>query len=188
MNIMGHIFKRLRKDEDGAATVEFVIVAPLFFMLFFWIIETGFITFHAIQLDRGVDIVVRDLMLDDILDGRQDEEAHDFLKQRICSQALLSDCIEDIKLEVGISTVANAGLDDGIVCVDRTEDAIHPVYKIDPGQCDAGDPNATPEIMFMRACLVVDPILPVGVAMPWAKDESGGIQLLSSSAFVNEPC
>jgi len=44
------------------------------------------------------------------------------------------------------------------------------------------------QIVFARACYVVDPLVPglgYGLALP--KDSTGGVRLTSRFAFVNEP-
>ena len=50
------------------------------------------------------------------------------------------------------------------------------------------NPGSRSEIMFMRACVVIDPLMPgMGLGLHLPKDTSGGFALVSYSAFVNEP-
>jgi hypothetical protein len=43
-------------------------------------------------------------------------------------------------------------------------------------------------MMIVRACYVVDPLMPdFGLGARFQKDETGGVRLVASSAFVNEP-
>ena len=42
--------------------------------------------------------------------------------------------------------------------------------------------------MLIRACAIVDPMFPMtGLGLSLTKDETGGVQLVTVSAFVAEP-
>jgi hypothetical protein len=41
--------------------------------------------------------------------------------------------------------------------------------------------------MYIRACFLVDPILPSAFGLKLRTDDSGGVALVTDSAFVNEP-
>ena len=45
--------RRLRRDRNGSAAVEFALVAPMFFALLFAIIETGFMFFAGQVLENA---------------------------------------------------------------------------------------------------------------------------------------
>ena len=63
-------------------------------------------------------------------------------------------------------------------CVYRTSE-IEPVVTFNSG--DEGD------LLFIRACVVVDPMYPnIGLGLILSKDSSGGVMLVASSAFANE--
>lgn len=49
----GHFFKRLRRDERGTAIIEFALLAPVIFGLFFGLIQIG-ISMQAYNSLRGV--------------------------------------------------------------------------------------------------------------------------------------
>ena len=64
-------------------------------------------------------------------------------------------------------------------CIDRTEE-VEPVINFNPG--------ARSEIMFVRACVIVDPIFPgtgIGALLP--VDRRGGYAIVTQRAFMNEP-
>ncbi|HUS55891.1 MAG TPA: pilus assembly protein, partial [Thermohalobaculum sp.] len=64
-------------------------------------------------------------------------------------------------------------------CIDRTE-TILPTMAFSPGGRD--------RIMFVRACMIIDPIFPgLGITLGLTKDSSGGFQLVAYTAFMNEP-
>lgn len=165
--------RRLASDKRGVAAIEFALLAPLLFSVVFSIMEAGWIMSQSIMLDRGVSKGIRNIQL-----GHQ--ISYQDLKTNICQEAfILLDCDNAIRLEfTPITTIADFPTT-STSCVDRR-------VMIDPVTTYAQ--GARSQIMFARACFVVDPIVPgIGFALSFPKDETGGIRLTSSFAFVNEP-
>ncbi len=173
-----HITRALRgfrRDEDGAATVEFVIIAPLFFAIVFSMFESGWLMTRSMMLDRGLDLAVRDVRLDILKNP-----THTQMKERVCQYArILEDCKTTMILQLNEISVGGGYPSANANCFDRTE-TVTPVINFTPG--------ARSRLMFVRACIVVDPIFPgLGLGLKMPKDPSGGITMISYSAFVNEP-
>lgn len=169
-------FRRLTRREDGSATIEFVILFPLFMFLFLSAFEIGFFLLRQVMLERAVDINVRTLRL-----GQLDPATPQELKTRICRDALiLKDCQSAISVELTpISTTTWNVPTASIQCVDR-EEQIDPVLQFIPGGRD--------ELMLVRACVVLDPFFattPLVMNLP--VDASGGYRISAVSTFVNEP-
>ena len=177
--------RRLRAvaREDGNASVEFAMLFPLFLVVFISSIESGLMSLRFVMLDRSVDLAVRELRLGMAIEFSDISaaEAHDVLKERICDKTLMiPDCDNVLFLElISVnSDVWNIPAPNA-ECVDRTG-LINPTLNFNPGV-----PN---EMMIVRACAVVDPLVPdFGLGARFLKDESGGVALIASSAFVNEP-
>lgn len=171
-----NFLRRFRRDKDGAASVEFVIVAPVYLGIMFSMFEAGWLMTQSMMLERALDVTVRDLRL-----GLQSDTSHDNFKQLICDKAsIIKDCKENVLLElVPISNSSDVPTE--TVCRDRTAGVgVDPVVTFNPG--------ARSEIMYMRACVVIDPLMPgMGLGLHLPKDESGGFALVSYAAFVNEP-
>ncbi len=167
--------RRLAADTGGNATVEFVVLVPFLLYFFFALAEVGTLMARAVMLDRGLDMAVRDLRL-----GITTDVTHNDIKTKICEAAfLLSRCEESILLELSPLESAEEFPSAPVNCVDRTQD-VEPVVVFDPG--------ARSEIMFMRACLIADPLFPgTGIGAMLPKDASGGYAIIGTSAFVNEP-
>ncbi|MBL4806239.1 MAG: pilus assembly protein [Rhodobacteraceae bacterium] len=159
-------------DESGNPTVEFVMIAPMLFWLTFSVLEIGWINTQKTMLERGLNITVRELRL-----GLLADTSNENLKARICENSiLLRDCLNVIHIEMLPITQDPASFP---ACFDRAED-IDPVTTYNPG--------ARSEIMFVRVCVVVDPLMPgMGIATQLHRDASGGLQLIAFSAFTNEP-
>lgn len=167
---------RFARQDRGSATVEFVILFPIFMTFFLASAELGVLTLRNVVLERSLDVAVRDLRL-----GVGGQPSHDRIKQRICDVAgIFPDCgAIQLQLErVSMETWIPAGLETPD-CVDRTEE-IEPVINFTPGA-----PN---DLMLIRACVVFDPFFPTAkLAMNMPVDVSGGYALVASSAFVVEP-
>lgn len=164
------------RREEGFATAEVAILFPIILWPFMMAMEVSFMQIRQAMLERGMDIVVRDLRL-----GDPALEDPDALKEAVCSEILvMPDCLDDIHVEmepVDIHTFNYEG--DTLECVDRTQE-VNPVttYEI-------GDIN---EMMLLQFCVLHDPILPgVGVGQALRQVEGGGVPLVASTVFVNEP-
>jgi hypothetical protein len=162
--------------EDGSVTVDFVLVFPVFIMVFLASFEAAMMMTRFVMLERALDISIRDLRL-----GVYTNPTHDQIKADICARTiLLPDCEGALLLEMRpVSRVSWDVFAGTTQCVDRTEDLL-PVTTFNPG--------AENELMLIRACAIFDPFFPTtrwGLRLPL--DASGGYQLLAMSAFVNEP-
>ncbi len=172
---MRKFLNKFRKNTDGNATVEFTVVFPFLMFLILMIFEIGWFATRNVLLERGVDIVVRELRLAAIPDL-----SHDNLKARICEEStILADCDRDMILELVQLDLNDAYPQNQPNCIDRTGE-VDPTISFNPG--------AAQSIMFVRACMIVDPIFPgLGITLGMRPDSSGGYQMVAYSAFMNEP-
>lgn len=178
---LGRWARRFRA-EDGNASVEFVVVFPVLFLMLVNAAESGYMLARSVMLDRALDLTVRTLRI-----GTFPSITHDQLKGLICNDAglkgtnMMLNCEEILKIELRpIDTDTFEPLNNSPTCVDRDPGAVQPVTDFTPGQKN--------ELMLVRACAVVDPIFPLtGVGFHLPKDSTGGFQLVAMSAFVNEP-
>lgn len=167
---------RFRRDEDGTASVEFVIVVPVFLALMMFSIELGFITLRNTMLERGLDIAVREVRL-----GTGTVPQHDEIKQIVCEKSvIIYDCMNTLQLEMRPTDIrAFSALDTEADCTDAAEPT-KPVRAFIPG--------AQNELMLMRACVKYDPLFPkqfLGRALQ--TDTNGQATIISTTAFVQEP-
>ena len=180
---MARRFRRAANAEDGNASVEFVFLFPLFVVLLISAIESGLMTMRYVWLDRAVDLTVRDLRLGNLdLTSPDAATNHDLVKNQICGQGalLLPDCQNTLLLQlIQVDTNIWNVPDPNANCVDRTG-VLDPLINFTSG--------AQNEMMIVRACYVISPLMPdFGLGARFQKDESGGVRLVASSAFVNEP-
>lgn len=169
--------RRFLRNRDGMATMEFLVLFPLLMTFIVMIAEVGTYMVRTIQIERALDIAIRDVRL-----GQNAVRSHDGLRARICSSAFLITGCED-KLLVELVSLGSAPGGNtptgGFVCRNRASD-IDPVVSFDP--------SGPGEIIVVRACLVQDPVFPGTGMMAMLPDaQGGGYAILAQSAFVNEP-
>ncbi|OYX45415.1 MAG: pilus assembly protein TadE [Rhodobacterales bacterium 32-67-9] len=164
------------REEDGTATIPFIMFLPFFLLLLMSTLESGMLMVRHVMLERGLDMTVRDLRL-----GIWNNPTHEEVKRAVCNRAgVIPDCMNVLLVELRpVSTTTWEPLSAGPVCVDRAE-PIKPVTTFDSG---VGD-----EMMLIRACAKFDPIFPTsGLGFQLPKDNTGAYALVSTTAFVNEP-
>lgn len=167
--------RSLRRDCSGATALEFAIVAPLLLALSFSIFEAGWMMTKAMLLDRSLDIAVRAVRT-----AKDAPKSQAEMKKAVCGRmVIVPDCEAALLIEMTPVKSAADFPTTGASCVDRGA-AIQPVVSFSTG--DEG------QIMYVRACLVSDPLAPfIGLGLQMNKDSKGGYSLVSASAFMNEP-
>ncbi|MEM6619918.1 MAG: hypothetical protein AAF761_05110 [Pseudomonadota bacterium] len=164
--------RRFRRDEGGYSSAEFVVVLTTFMTGFAWVFESGTINIRQMMLDRAVDLVVRDLRL-----YNNPNYSHDFMKAEICRYAyVFQNCDQRLFLDLQPVNLAT-GYTKTYSCYDKEND-VNPITTWNRG--------ARQEIVYMRACIIVDPMMPNGVAL-FPNVQATGVPLVSDTAFMNEP-
>ena len=180
-----HTFKRVGRrflaDQQGTASLEFVIVFPIFFGFFLMTYESGMISAQQVMLERGVDIAVRDVRI-----GAMANPTPDSLRARICDVAMiLEDCENQLQIEMIVKDPRNwTAVPATIQCIDRGA-VTQPTVTFTNG--------GNNELVFLRACARIDPALPgTGLGKAIRTQNSGAaaggsLALVATSAFVIEP-
>lgn len=163
-------------DEDGTASIEFVLAIPVLMMIFMASFESGMFMARHVMLERGVDIVMRDLRL-----GILGNINHNDLRTRICAKAvMLHNCNTTLMIELQPVDTANWTMPTTqTTCVDRAA-AIQPVTTYIPGSAS--------EPVLVRVCVRQNAMFPTtGIGLLLPKDGLNGYALAARSVFVNEP-
>ncbi|MDT8327950.1 MAG: TadE/TadG family type IV pilus assembly protein [Roseovarius sp.] len=171
-----HALRRFRRDKDGTASIEFVIVVPVFLALMMMSIEIGFITMRNTMLERGLDIAVREIRL-----GTGNAPQHDAIKKIVCDNSVvIYDCMNTLRLEMRPTDIrAFNALNTEADCTDAAEPT-KPLRTFTPGGQN--------ELMLLRVCVKYKPLFPkqfLGAALQ--KDVNGQAAIISMAAFVQEP-
>lgn len=168
--------RRLAASEEGSATVEFVLMFPLFMLLMLSSIELGITMTRYMMLERGIDQAVRQVRL-----GAGRSVGPDDLRRMICDHAaIVPDCMNQVKLEM-IREDLNAWRDPDPTpdCVDRGE-------EVTPNRTFQNGTDH--ELLVLRVCALFDPWFPTtGLGHKLSEGGTKPYALVSSSAFVMEP-
>lgn len=164
------------RPERGSASVEFVIIFPIFLVIFMSSFEASLLLTRQIMLERGVDLAVRELRL-----GTGSPITHQMVREEVCEQAgILPDCVDNLLVELSRVSMATYALPSTQTpCVDKVNE-ITPVTTFENGSIN--------ELMIIRVCYTVDAMFPgSGLGLELTEDGDGDLRMVAVSAFVNEP-
>ena len=176
---MRHLLERFRKSEAGHASLEFVIMFPILFMILLSSIEIGVMTLRASLLERALDIAVREVRL-----TTGTSPSHQTLKEMICDETnVVPDCLNNLALEMYLIEPRNwYDISSTAACTNRAEDVE------DPDNFQHIENGLDNELMILRACAKFDPMFTdVGVSSFLSRDDAGDSAIVAMSAFVQEP-
>lgn len=178
---------RFRDDEGGNATIEFALFVPFFFVFFVSAFEMGMLMIRQTMLDRGVDLTVRMVRLNQIVDAAgNDVVTRENLRRSICffSGGLVPRCDENLRIEMiradphDWAATAGRAMAGG-ACVDVDEPA-----RVD-GVFDAVAEN---ELVIIRVCALIQPFfVDAGLGAQMVRRSGDNYAVFSMSAFVVEP-
>ena len=177
MTPLRHQIRDFTRREEATASMEFVITFPVIMMLFIAVFETSMIMTRQVMLERTLDQAVRILRLANGLTVDADD-----IRTAICDNtSMLPDC--DTLLTIDLRDVPRSDYSvpgNQELCIERA-DATATVNN-------AFNPGTDNQLMLVRACFIVDRILPFsGYGLNLTRDDSGGLHMMASSVFVNEP-
>jgi TadE-like protein len=170
------LLRRFRRQTDAMVTVEFAILMPLYFMFLTSTVEVGMVILRQSQLERAVDVVVRDIRLNT---GATLE--HDQVRDDICAvSGFIDNCATSLRLEmVQLDPFAWTGVDPQPKCISKHEEFL-PVIEF-PTNRQSND------LMLIRACMRFKPMFSGWGLGEDIADPEGLVSLVATSAFVQEP-
>lgn len=192
-SLFARALRRLKWNEAGSSTIEFVILFPPFVIFFLSGVEAGLMMLRNAMLERGLDLAVREIRL-----GTPTPPTFTEFRQQICDVAMIiPNCMDNVQVELQVVDSATwEPLDLTPRCVDRNS----PMDPFDGSNINYNT-GMNNDFMLVRLCANVDPILPgfaLGlildrVPLPGAGDvadgapDLNGYAIIATSAFVNEP-
>lgn len=141
-------------------------------------LETGLISTRITLLDSAMSKVAREIYIGNASTGAVDK---DMIEDYICRRVgpFMSNCAGNLNIEVTPISDLNTVPPDDVECRDTSLN-IEPAARFQPG---AGN-----NIVYLRACLTMDIIVPgMGVGLNLPHTSSGRYQTVSAIAFQNEP-
>ena len=174
-------FQKLRRDEGGAAAVEFAFIGPLFLAMIFSLLEMGFYMTRIATLDNAVADAAKFIYTGAASTGSPDQED---VEEFICGKAFwYSKCRENITVEVVPVTDFTGTTAGDATCQDSEDnDDIKPTVTYNPG--------SSSQIVLLRVCLTANtftPGLQRSLGMALVDTETNRTQIVSTIAFMNEP-
>ncbi|MEL6257873.1 MAG: TadE/TadG family type IV pilus assembly protein [Pseudomonadota bacterium] len=154
--------------------METAIVAPVFFAMILGLIETGWMMTKVAMVESAVTEAARL-----IYTGQAPDKSS--IEQQICDRAVLvSDCASNINIEILPVADFASRPTDGAECRDSGDVDFEPSVSYQTG--------GGGEIVFLRVCVTTDILVPglgLGLALP--KNNRGRFEIVSTTAFMNEP-
>ncbi|WP_208348444.1 TadE/TadG family type IV pilus assembly protein [Pseudaestuariivita rosea] len=171
--------RQFGKDEQGTATLEFVLAFPLIMTIFLASYEASFTMLKGVFLERSTDIAVRQLRL-----GNPNLTNAEDLEGFICSQlSIVADCDESIEVALqSVDTATWSPRPTNIPCRQRNEEIV-PLLQ------PTFDSGASNELMFVRVCVKIKPFFGNATAFGLGEIRPAGadFNIIATTAFVNEP-
>jgi hypothetical protein len=163
------------RAEDGASTVEFALMFPLFAMTLASSLEASILLSRQTMLERGLDLAARDVQLR----GGAAISDVELVRATCARAAILPACEENLLIEMRVVDPASVQVLQQRPPCRRLNSVIIPR--------SAFDPTATNELVSLRACYAVRPIMPgstLGIAL--VDDLDGAFRMVASTVFVVE--
>lgn len=175
------LLKKLRSFSglsEGVAALEFALVGPIHIALLFTCLEAGFLCTRTSLLDHAVYKASKYVYVGAAKDG---DVTQTELEAYICGELgkFVVNCENNLAVEVTKLATFDQDIATDAPCRDSSVD-IEPVVNFTPG--------GSSDLMLMRVCLITDLINPLlGMGRDMSPTESGRFQIVSATAFVNEP-
>ncbi len=175
--------RRYLQDERGTATIEFLFVFPIIFLVFTASFESSMYMARYIMFDRAVDLVVRQLRL-----GNFPNVTHQQLKQSICESGMMGESIAACtnRMRIWMQPVNTADFTMAappVPCVDKAD-------EINVGEPPANEfaTGTDNDVMLMRICMKEWPMFPTsGISVKMPTQPDGSVAMIVTTVFVNEP-
>lgn len=167
--------RRFQRDDRGNSAIEFALLVPIFLFFMMSAVEVGMMSIRNTYLERGLDQTVRWIRL-----NTGASPTHAQLKEMICAENIVPDCLENLQLEMVRRDIRNwQDLPTEVACTDRALE-VQPMANLSFGMDN--------ELMILRACAKFQPIFPSSwLASGMIQDEAGDAHLFAMTAFVQEP-
>lgn len=168
--------RRFLRATDGTASVEVVILFPLMLWPFLTGMEAGIMQMRRVMFEHAVDVVARDVRM-----GKSGFGTAAEIRAAVCDRAgIIPDCANNLMLELApVQVEGFTATESAVTCRNRDQE-VQPATTFNPGSQN--------ELMFMRFCVLYDPIFPgVGIGARLDQVEGGGVAMVTETFFVNEP-
>ena len=183
---MARRLKGLARKDDGAAAIEFALLAPVFFAMLFSIFEAALFFYRTSVVEEALDRASRKIMtlqqlqaVDPTAPDACTIEKDCFFEEVCRVVRHIGDCDSNLSVEVQeFDRWGDLNSDDAqqqITCANNAG------YSYEDMRFDRGTENS---IIRVRACFIIGTVSP-GIGLKLSRS-NGEIALLSSYIFRNE--
>ncbi|WP_420860747.1 TadE/TadG family type IV pilus assembly protein [Algirhabdus cladophorae] len=168
--------KRFQRDEDGNATIEFVILFPWFIFIMMMSIEAGLASSRNAMLERSLEQTVRAIRINTASPPNYNQ-----VKKMICDGApIFAKCDTRLLLEMEeIDPRAPLTVNKNTQCNDDPE-----IIKPTRGYATVGDNT----LMLLRACIMTKQFFVVnGIGLDMPRIKGGFYGIVATTVFASEP-
>lgn len=173
---------RLVQDKRGATAVEFAIIGPVFLAMLLSLLEMGLLYTRLTMLDHAVGVVSKSVYTGVVSSGVSGGTVtQDDIIKTVCDNGayVVFDCENNITVEMTEIASLNDIPTTDATCTDSSL-TVKPTVTFDPG--------STNSVVFVRVCAAVDVLTPgLGLGLSLSKTDNNKFELVSSTAFMNEP-
>jgi len=174
---------RFLKNKRGMAAVEFALVSPAFFALFFTVLEVGWVFYAegiAERAKKEATRLIRTGQIQQISQENDPEAQRKAVYASVCKFAkVFGNCDETVTVEVvTYDTFKQLSKDDtDVVCQNSSKD-LRDQLSFDPGEDDS--------IVRVRICILYKTLNPaIGMSLKQTTGEKD--RLVAQHIFRNEP-
>ena len=181
-------FGRLKRDERGAALVEFGLLAWPFFALLLAVVEVSLMLLHTSTLETAVNNVAREIRVG--IAANQSNEAA-YIDTRLCDQLLLRSNCDELFVEVrnlgnDFSASTATSVDLTFTSYDTDGDGQLISTEMDTATSSLPSESSTgSSYMLVRAYSRYQLIIPM--VAPLLGGSDGEVVLMSTAIFRTEP-
>lgn len=183
MALINRSTKRFLRNNKGMAAVEFALVAPAFFALFFSILEVGWVFYSEGVIERAkkdATRMIRTGQIQQISTENDPEAQRRAVFNEVCKLAkIFGPCEESLTVDVvTFGTFAQLAADESeVICQNSSQD-LRDQLTFDPGTDDS--------IVRVRICVLYKTLNPaIGLSLKQTSGEKD--RIIAQHIFRNEP-
>ena len=171
---------RFSRDRSGVTAIEFALIGPIHIALLLSMMETGLILTKVALLDLGVSQASKSIYIGAATNG---SVSRDDIKRSVCDYVdrVQPDCFSNLIIELTEISDFDEPPSPDVQCQEvGSDEDIEPTVTYNPG--------STSSVVYLRVCLTTNIVFPgIGAGLHMTKTDTGKYEIVTATAFMNEP-